>query len=287
MKLSFIGLGSMGSGMANRLIEAGHDVSVWNRSVAATEPLVSAGASVVGSIAEAFQNPIVLSMLSNDAAALEQFSTENLSAAAPGTIHVNHSSVSPEAADELASRHAVAGIGYVACPVLGRPVAAASGQLNILAGGDPALIERVQPLLDVLGKRTWNMGDSPRRANLVKIGVNFNIIHAVEALGESIALIERGGVDPEAFVELLTNTLFGGIVYTGYGNAIATKTYFPAGFSVALGRKDLGLAADAARGYGLSLPTVPALIDVFDKTLANPEFKDADWASIAQVSRDQ
>jgi 3-hydroxyisobutyrate dehydrogenase-like beta-hydroxyacid dehydrogenase len=131
------------------------------------------------------------------------------------------------------------------------------------------------------------MGDSPSRANLVKIGVNFNIIHAVEALGESIALMERGGVDPEAFVELLTNTLFGGIVYTGYGNAIATKTYFPAGFSVALGRKDLGLAADAAKGYGLSLPTVPALIEVFDKTLANSEFKDADWASIAQVSRDQ
>ena len=76
-------------------------------------------------------------------------------------------------------------------------------------------------------------------------------------------------------------------MYTGYGNAIATKSYFPAGFSVALGRKDLGLAADAAKGYGLSLPTVPALIEVFEKTLANPEFKDADWASIAQVSRDQ
>lgn len=287
MKISFIGLGSMGSGMANRLIEAGHDVCVWNRSAAATEPLVVAGACAATSVADAFERPFVFSMLSNDAAALEQFSPETLAAAAPGTIHVNHSSVSPEASDELAARHAAAGIGYLACPVLGRPAAAASGQLNILAGGDPALIEKVQPFLDVLGKRTWNMGDSPRRANLVKIGVNFNIIHAVEALGESIALMERGGVDPGEFVELLTNTLFGGIVYTGYGNAIATKTYFPAGFSVALGRKDLGLAADAAKGSGLSLPTVPALLDVFDKTLANPELKDADWAAIAQVSRDQ
>jgi 3-hydroxyisobutyrate dehydrogenase-like beta-hydroxyacid dehydrogenase len=287
MKLSFIGLGSMGSAMATRLIESGHDVTVWNRSAGATEALVSAGASAVDSVQEAFQNPFVFSMLSNDAAALEQFSAENLAAAAPGTIHVNHSSLSPEAADELTARHATAGVGYLACPVLGRPVAAGSGQLNILAGGDPVLVEKVQPVLDILGKRTWNMGDSPRRANLVKIGVNFNIIHAVEALGESIALMERGGVDPEAFVELLTNTLFGGIVYSGYGNAIATKSYFPAGFSVALGRKDLGLAADMAAEFGLSLPTVPALIEVFDKTLANPEFKDADWASIAQVSRDQ
>lgn len=215
MKLSFIGLGSMGSAMAMRLIEAGHDVSVWNRSAGATDALVSAGASAVDSVQEAFQIPFVFSMLSNDAAALEQFSAENLAAAAPGTIHVNHSSLSPEAADELTARHATAGVGYLACPVLGRPVAAGSGQLNILAGGDPALVEKVQPVLDILGKRTWNMGDSPRRANLVKIGVNFNIIHAVEALGESIALMERGGVDPEAFVELLTNTLFGGIVYTG------------------------------------------------------------------------
>ncbi len=286
MKISFIGLGSMGSGMANRLIEAGHDVCVWNRSAAATEPLVAAGACAATSVADAFERPFVFSMLSNDAAALEQFTPENLAAAAPGTIHVNHSSLSPDAADALAARHAAAGVGYLACPVLGRPPAAASGQLNILAGGDPALIEKVQPFLDVLGKKTWNMGDSPRRANLVKIGVNFNLIHAVEALGESIALMERGGVDPVEFVELLTSTLFGGIAYTGYGNAIATKTYFPAGFSVALGRKDLGLAASAAEEFGLKLPTVPALIEVFDKTLANPELQDADWAAIAQVSRE-
>jgi 3-hydroxyisobutyrate dehydrogenase-like beta-hydroxyacid dehydrogenase len=286
MKLSFIGLGSMGSAMAMRLVEAGHDVCVWNRSSAATEPLVAAGACAAASITDAMERPIVFSMLSNDAAALEVFSAENLAAAEPGTIHVNHASLSLDAADELSARHAAAGVGYIAAPVLGRPPLAAAGQLNIIAGGDPAHIESVQQYLDILGKKTWNMGPTARGANLVKIGVNFNIIHAIEALGESVALVERGGVDASLFVELLTSSLFGGIAYTGYGNAIATKTYRPAGFTIPLGRKDLGLVEQAAAEMNITLASIPGLREVFEKALANPELEGADWAAIAEVSRE-
>lgn len=286
MKLSFIGLGSMGSAMAMRLIEADHDVCVWNRSAAATEPLVAAGACAAASVTEALERPLIFSMLSNDAAALEVFSVDNLRACKPGTIHVNHSSLSLDAADELSARHAAAGVGYIAAPVLGRPPVAAAGQLNIIAGGDPAHIEAVQPFLDVLGKKTWNMGPTARGANLVKIGVNFNIIHAIEALGESVALVERGGVDASLFVELLTSSLFGGIAYTGYGNAIATKTYRPAGFTIPLGRKDLGLVEQAAAEMNITLASIPGLREVFEKALSNPELEGADWAAIAEVSRE-
>ncbi len=286
MKLSFIGLGSMGSAMAMRLIEAGHDVCVWNRSAGATEPLVAAGACAAASITEALERPVVFSMLSNDAAALEVFSAENLATAKPGTIHVNHSSLSLDAADELSARHAAAGVGYIAAPVLGRPPVAAAGQLNIIAGGDPAHIEAVQAYLDVLGKKTWNMGPTARGANLVKIGVNFNIIHAIQALGESVALVERGGVDASLFVELLTSSLFGGMAYTGYGNIIATKNYRPAGFTIPLGRKDLGLVEQAAAEMNLTLASIPGLREVFEKALANPELEGADWAAIAEVSRE-
>ena len=286
MKLSFIGLGSMGSAMAMRLVEADHDVCVWNRSSAATESLVAAGACAATSIPDVLERPIVFSMLSNDAAALEVFSAENLATAKPGTIHVNHSSLSLDAADELSARHAAAGVGYIAAPVLGRPPVAAAGQLNIIAGGDPAHIEAVQQYLDILGKKTWNMGPTARGANLVKIGVNFNIIHAIEALGESVALVERGGVDASLFVELLTSSLFGGIAYTGYGNAIATKTYRPAGFTIPLGRKDLGLVEQAAAEMNITLASIPGLREVFEKALANPELEGADWAAIAEVSRE-
>lgn len=157
--------------------------------------------------------------------------------------------------------------------------------MNILAGGAQSDIDAVQPLLDVLGKKTWVMGPTARTANLVKICVNFNLIHAIEALGESVALVESGGVDANLFVELLTSSLFGGMAYTGYGAAIANKTYRPAGFSVALGSKDLSLVEAASAEAGLHLPTVPALREVFNAALADAELEGADWASIAEISR--
>lgn len=285
MKLSFIGLGSMGNEMAKRLIDAGHDVGVWNRSPEPVAAMVAVGARAVATVKEAFEAPVVFSMLSNDAAALDQFSAENLAGAGTGTIHVNMSSLSVAAADELEARHKSAGVGYIAAPVLGRPPVAAAGQLNILAGGAQSDIDTVQPLLDVLGKKTWVMGPTARTANLVKIGVNFSLIHAIEALGESVALVESGGVDANLFVELLTSSLFGGMAYTGYGAAVANKTYRPAGFTVALGSKDLSLVEAAAAEAGLRLPTVPALREVFNATLADPDLEGADWASIAEISR--
>lgn len=285
MKLSFIGLGSMGNEMAKRLIEAGHDVGVWNRSAEPVTAMVAVGARAVATVKAAFDAPVVFSMLSNDAAALDQFSAENLAGAVTGTIHVNMSSLSLAAADELEARHKAAGVGYIAAPVLGRPPVAAAGQLNILAGGAQSDIDAVQPLLDVLGKKTWVMGPTARTANLVKICVNFNLIHAIEALGESVALVESGGVDANLFVELLTSSLFGGMAYTGYGAAIANKTYRPAGFSVALGSKDLSLVEAASAEAGLHLPTVPALREVFNAALADAELEGADWASIAEISR--
>ena len=284
MQLSFVGLGSMGREMARRLIAEGHEVGVWNRSQAPVDELVAEGAVARETLADAFAAPVVISMLANDAAALDLFSEELLSGAS-ASVHVNMASLSLDAVRELEARHRAAGVGYLSAPVLGRPPVAAAGQLNIIAAGDPNLIEHVQPLLDVLGKRTWNMGTEPAKASLVKIGVNFNIIHAIEALGESIALVEAGGVDPELFVELLTNSLFGGIAYTGYGNAIATKNYYPAGFTVRLGLKDLSLVEGVARETGLALPTLPVLREVFEAALEDQDIQDADWAAIAEVSR--
>jgi 3-hydroxyisobutyrate dehydrogenase-like beta-hydroxyacid dehydrogenase len=194
-------------------------------------------------------------------------------------------SVSPAAARQLADRHAAAGVGYVAAPVLGRPAVAEAGKLNILAGGADADIDRLGPYFDVLGTRVWRIGADPAQANIVKIAVNFNLIHAIEALGESIAIVEHHGVDPARFVELLTNTLFGGVAYTGYGDIIAHRRYQPAGFTTTLGLKDLGLAESAAAEVGVTLPSAPVLREVFERTLAQPGGETLDWAAIAEVSR--
>mgnify|MGYP000353015580 CR=1 FL=1 len=284
-RVGFLGLGSMGSAMATRLVEAGHEVVVWNRSGPPREEMAARGATAVASAAEALAVDVSVSMLANDQAADAVLSAENLPE--HRIVHANMASVSPDMGDALAKRFADLGHGYVASPVLGRPNVAAAGGLNILAGGDEADIAELQAFYDVMGAKTWPMGANPRTANLVKIAVNYNIIHAIQALAESIALTSAAGVDPEEFVEVLTNTLFGGVVYTGYGNLIARRDYLPQAFSLELGLKDLGLAEGAAEAAGVSLPTSPALRALFEQALNHPELVDKDWSALAEMTLGQ
>lgn len=278
-ELGFLGLGTMGAGMARRLVDAGHTVRVWNRSAAAAEGLVAAGAVLVSTPAEALAQPVSFSMLANDTAA------ESVLAPSGTGIHVNMASISGALADRLQQRFEAASATYVAAPVLGRPAVAAAGNLNILAAGPADAITAVSEYLDVLGAKTWHFGERPRQANVVKIAVNYNLIHAIEAIGESVALVERHDVAAQEFVDLLTSTLFDGVAYTGYGNIIATQAYDPPGFTVSLGLKDLALAEEVAVEGGVTLPTAPALRAVFERTLAEPDLADLDWGAIAEVSR--
>lgn len=282
--VGFIGLGTMGAGMAQRLVDAGHDVSVWNRSPGAAEPLAAAGASVASTAREALRTGLAFSMLANDDAALSVFSDDALASAA-GATHVNMATVSMDTARTLAARHRAAGVGYVAAPVLGRPHLAASGQLNIVAAGPSMDIERARPCLDVLGKRVWSVGDQPERANLVKIAVNYNLIHTLQALAESVTMVERGDVSGDTFIEILTDAAYTGSAYGGYGPMIARRNYEPVGFTVALGLKDLGLAERAAADTGTALPTSPALRSLFESALADEHLSTLDWSAVAEVTR--
>ena len=282
--LGFLGLGSMGSGMSKRLVDAGHTVLVWNRSSGHTAELVAAGARLAEHPAQALGADVSFSMLANDQAAEAVLGGDDARAAA-GRIHVNMASISPGLAERLAAHFATVGASYVAAPVLGRPDIAAAGQLNILAAGASASVDAVEQYLEVLGKKTWRFGERPEMANAVKISVNYNIIHALQAMGETITMVERQGVDAEQFVDLLTSSLFGGVVYSGYGNLIARKEYSPPGFQMALGRKDLLLAQEVAAAGGVTLATMPALQDVFDRALADDELSGYDWGAIAEVTR--
>jgi 3-hydroxyisobutyrate dehydrogenase-like beta-hydroxyacid dehydrogenase len=282
--LGFLGLGAMGAGMARRLLDAGHDVTVWNRSPGAADELVAAGARRAADPAEALAAEVSFSMLANDQA-VQSVLDESAIRSLAGRTHVVMASISPSLADRLAADFAEAGAVYVAAPVLGRPPVAAAGQLNILAAGPAEALDALEPYFAELGKRTWRLGERPSAANAVKAAVNYNIIHAMQAIGESVAMTERQGVDPELFTELLSSTLFGGVVYSGYGGMIARGEYTPPGFHIGLGRKDLGLAQEVADAGGVTPATLPALIAVFDRALADPDLKDADWSAIAEVTR--
>ncbi len=280
--LGFLGTGTMGAAMANRLVAAGHDVVVWNRSPGAVDALVTAGARRAETPAEALAAPFSFSMLANDAAALAVLGSAELVA---GTTHVSMASLSPDAVRTLAGRAGEAGVRFVAAPVLGRPNLAADGLLNILAAGDAAAIAELEPFFSALGRRTWPLGEDPARAAVVKIAMNYNIIHAIQAIGESMTLVEANGVASADFAELLSNTLFGGVAYTGYSDLIARRAYRPAGFSMALGRKDLGLAEEVASGAGFELPTSAVIRGLFDAALADEELAESDWAALAEMTR--
>jgi 3-hydroxyisobutyrate dehydrogenase-like beta-hydroxyacid dehydrogenase len=211
--------------------------------------------------------------------------TADLLGAAPGALHVNMASISLGLAQELQQRHAAAQVRYLAAPVLGRPPVARAGQLNILAGGSEAVVEQARPVLEALGQRVWRVGDQPAAATLVKIAANYALIHALAALGETINLVERGGISGQLFVDLLANSFFPGPVYAGYGQIIADQAYFPAAFYATLGLKDLDLSQQAGAALGANLPTAGVLRQLFEAAVADQTLRDGDWAVIAEVIR--
>ena len=284
IKVSLVGLGSMGTAMAHRLLEQGFALDFWNRSAKDNSELLAKGAVQVD-LADALKNDFVISFLSNDAAALEVFSQQNLSTANAGTIHINMSTVSLEASGSLAKVHAKQGIGYIAAPVLGRPIAITNGKLLIVAAGDSKDIDAASVIFEKVSAQYWNVGADHAKANLVKLGVNYNLIHALQAIGESVALVESGGVDANTFMEILTHTAFAGSAYAGYGPMIVNRRYSPPGFSMTLGLKDLKLIEDAATAGGLTLPVAAVLRKLFETAQVDPELKDLDWSAIAELTR--
>jgi 3-hydroxyisobutyrate dehydrogenase-like beta-hydroxyacid dehydrogenase len=284
IKVSLIGLGSMGNAMAHRLLEQGFALDFWNRSAKDNSELLAKGAVQVD-LADCLKNDFVISFLSNDVAALEVFSEQNLSAASAGTIHINMSTVSLEASGSLAKLHAKQGIGYIAAPVLGRPIAITNGKLLIVAAGDSKDIDAASVIFEKVSAQYWNVGADHAKANLVKLGVNYNLIHALQAIGESVALVESGGVDANVFMEILTHTAFAGSAYAGYGPMIVNRRYSPPGFSMTLGLKDLKLIEDAASAGGLTLPVAAVLRKLFETAQVDPELKDLDWSAIAELTR--
>lgn len=281
--ISFIGLGAMGKAIVPNLLEAGHDVTVWNRSPEPVDELVAQGAKRASTLAEAFQSPVVFSMLSNDQAVTEVFLDSAVLAEAPtGTLHVNLATVSTELARRATDVHAEHGVGYLAAPVFGQVAVAAAGNLNILAAGDPEQIDRVQPLFDVIGTRTWRLGNRPEQANITKIIGNYLLATVIQSMGEAITLAEHSGVNPADLIELLSGTLFPGRIYQAYGTMIAERRFQPPGFTTELGRKDLHLALDAAAEQHIELPLGELLRAAFDDTIANGRGGD-DWVAIAEL----
>ncbi|WP_115526797.1 MULTISPECIES: NAD(P)-dependent oxidoreductase [Xanthomonas] len=284
MPIGFLGLGTMGLPMAHNLLRGGFEVSVWNRSPERAHTLRDAGATVVDAPVGAAHGPLLFSMLANDSAVRQTVLDGGVLDALPaGSVHVNMATISVALAHELTALHAERGIAYVAAPVLGRVDVAEAGKLNILAAGDAAALARVQPMFDVLGQKTWHIGNAPEQANAVKLAANFCLASAIGAMAEASALARGHGVDATQFLGMLTTTLFAAPAYQGYGKLIMQRQYTPAGFTATLGRKDVDLAIQAGAYKQVPMPLGELLRASLDDAIAHGD-GNADWAVLAEVS---
>jgi 3-hydroxyisobutyrate dehydrogenase-like beta-hydroxyacid dehydrogenase len=283
MKVGFIGLGRMGQAISGRIIDAGFDLTVYNRTRAKAAELEQKGAAVADSIAAASAGrDVVFTMLSDDAA-LAQVADDGLLENLPtGAIHVPMGTHSVTALLALKARHDEAGHAFVAAPVLGRPDAAAAGQLGIVPGGDQAAIEKLEPLWQVIGRRTFNAGANPAGAAAVKLANNMVLGCAIEAMAEAFALTRKFSVAPAVFNEVLTDGLFAAPAYKVYGGIIANEGYDNVAFTVQLGFKDSNLMLAAGQAANVALPSLNVYRDTLLEAMAKGE-GDLDWSVMARV----
>ncbi len=285
MKIGFIGLGQMGSGMAMRLLTAGHTLTVFNRSPEKMQPLVSRGARAAQSPRDLCDAELVFTMLADDAAVQDAvFADDGLLKHLPaGAIHVSCSTISVALSARLAAAHADTGQHYVSCPVFGRPDAAAAGKLFLVAAGLPPAIDRLRPVFEAIGQRTFVVAEQAEKANIIKLSGNFLIATVIESLGEAMALVEKGGIDRHAYLEILTSSLFNVPLYKNYGALIADRHFTPPGFASSLGQKDIRLILTAAEALAVPLPFASILRDRFI-ALAAQGGETQDWSAVATLA---
>ena len=284
--LTFFGMGQMGRGMAAHLLETGYSLHVYNRTAAKAVEIAEKGADTFQEPAAAvLTGGVLITMLSNDHAVMELMSNEVLQALGRNGLHLSMSTISPTTARELLQRHAEHGVHYLACPVFGRPDAARAGKLWLCLAGDNTGKTRVRDLLDVLGQGIYDFGNDPPAANVVKLAGNFLIASSIEAMAEAFTLAEKSGIDANQVHNLLTQTLFACPIFQNYGKMILENRYKPAGFTLALGAKDIRLVRETARSSQVPMPFAALLEDRFLRSLALDR-AELDWTAIALDQRE-
>ena len=287
--IGFIGLGLMGKPMAENLLAAGYRLRVFNRSSDKAASLAESGATVVSAPEDTAETGgIVMSCVADDTAleAVVGLSGELVKRLGKGGVHVSMSTVLPETADKLSRLHADCGGWYVAAPVMGRPDVVKAGKQSYYVAGDATAKERIRPVLEKIGMRIFDFGETPADANTAKLGANFLLAASIEAMSEAFALVEKNGVDPAALHDALASTLFACPIYQSYGRQILDAGYRTPLFKLALGLKDIRLIARTADVSHTPMRFASVLKDRFLSATAHGR-SDYDWTGIAAEVRDE
>ena len=283
MKVGFIGVGRMGQAMVRRLLDAKHEVGVYNRTAAKAKPLADAGAKIVSSIADAARfGEATYSMLADDAA-LEDvvFQPAGLLASLPkGGIHICAGTHGIPVIRKIKQAHADQGQVLVCAPMMGRPELVTAGTAGVFASGPADAMTRCKPLFDALGRKTFEGGADPEAATAMKIANNFVLGCAIEAMGEGFALTRKYGVETSVFYDVMTDGLFNCSAYKVYGKIMVDESYAKVGQMAVLGLKDANLALEAGGLKGVPLPSGNVWRDRLVGAVAHGD-GDKDWAVMA------
>jgi 3-hydroxyisobutyrate dehydrogenase-like beta-hydroxyacid dehydrogenase len=287
--VGFVGLGHMGAAMAANLSAAGHRVIAYVRHPEHIDQLAALGLKPTMDMTKLFDCAVVITMLPDDNAVRDvvfgdqERGIKGLGLGLhTGAIHLSMSTISTATAAQLAKQHACWRQGYVAAPVFGNPDAAKVRQLYIVAAGGAADIERCRPLLDCLGQQIFVTGSDPTVANLIKLLGNMMTATTLEMLGETAALFLKRGLDPKAFIDIMTSTMFGGRAHRIYGDKIVRQSY-AAGFVMPLALKDVRLTLAEAESAGVPMPSVQV---VRDRLTAGIErgYAGLDWTALGLIA---
>lgn len=285
MCVGVVGLGHMGSAFARNLLEDGRRVLVFDRNPVRSAALRDAGAEAVAQMnGLAACDAVVTSLPDDTVVAAVTLGEDGLAKLMrPGAVHVSMSTISPGLARQLSSEHAARGQGFVAAPVLGNPDLARERNLFVLASGRSGELDKVRPLLERLGQRLFVIGDDAGLANLMKLAGNVLTATTLETMGEVLALLRKGGVDPHTAFDVLTNSLFDSKVHRTYGGKIVDERYRPAGMAAPLAVKDLRLALAEAEHEAVPMPCASLVHDRLVGVVARG-WSDFDWSALGLLA---
>lgn len=283
MKVGFVGLGVMGLPMARHLMAAGHTLAVWARRPAAAEALLAEGATWCATPAAlAAQCEVVISIItaSADVEQLALGPAGLIEGFAPGAVHVDMSTIAPASARRLAARYAERGVGWLDAPVSGGEQGARDATLAIMAGGDAAVLERLRPLLECLGRTVVHVG-AAGAGQVAKACNQMVMVNAIQASAEAMRLAGAHGLDLAKVREALMGGSAASRVLDVMGGRMARRDFVP-GIQARLHHKDFAILMDEARRLGAPLPVAAQTWQQLNALMATGGARD-DTASLLRM----
>lgn len=288
IKVAFIGLGNMGSKIAKRLLEAGFDLTVWNRTASKMAPLVGQGAKQTASAKEAASGAdVVVTSLMDDQSVLDNLRGHEgiLAGLRPGAVHICLTTISPYCADELEQMHATHGSIYVSGPVIGPTAAAVTGQLISYLAGAPAAVEQVKPVCMAYSKQVIVISERPSIANCMKLAINYNVVSTIELIGEIYVFAEKCGIPLVYLRDFWQQNWFAHPGAKMYAEKLRARDFGgQGGFAMKGGLKDVHLMLATAERNGAPLE-IGNIVERKLRKGIEAGMQDADWSAFYEITR--